>query len=120
MSESKLGMCYSDVAKRIKRIKSSPMHPQSKLNLIHSLSNQCRLAEGESSIKELAHECAFKKTDSTFSGAGNKQTGACFKFDCSNRDKFCDECFRGSAYSKKTLMGPALTHKSAGNGGSNG
>lgn len=75
MSEPKIGMNYSDVAKRIKRIKSSPMHLQSKLNLIHSLSNQCRLAEGESSLKELARDCAFNKTGSTFSGAGNKQTG---------------------------------------------
>jgi hypothetical protein len=67
-------MNYSDVARRIKRIKSATTgNAQAKNNLIASLKNQCRLAEGESALKELERECA--SSNSIFSGAGNKQTG---------------------------------------------
>ena len=77
MSELKLGMAYADVARRIKRIASAKGgNVQAKANLIKSLANQCRLAEGESALKELERECiSSNQKDSIFSGAGNKQTG---------------------------------------------
>ena len=75
MSEPKLGMNYSDCAKRIKRIQNNSGHPLAKRNIIDSLKNQCRLAEGNSAIKELERECAFPKRSSSFTGAGNKQVG---------------------------------------------
>lgn len=95
----KLGMEYSDCAKRIKRIQVNPGHPRGKVNIINSLKNQCRLAEGESSLKELERECALSKSGSSFTGAGNKQIGICMKFNCINRNDKCDECIKGSAYS---------------------
>lgn len=73
--EPKVGLKYEDCAKRIKRIARNPGNPQAKSNLINSLVNQCRLYEGESSLKDLAHDCAFVERDSVFSGGGSKQTG---------------------------------------------
>jgi hypothetical protein len=73
--EPKIGMRYDDCAKRIKRIARNGGHPQAKRNLINSLVYQCRLHEGESSLTELAHDCASIKLDSIFSGGGNKQIG---------------------------------------------
>jgi len=71
----KVGMPYSDVARRIKRIQVNPGHPEAKRNLINSLKNQCRLAEGDSALTELERECALSKKESFLSGAGNKQSG---------------------------------------------
>ena len=71
----KVGMGYADVSRRIKRIQSNPGHPQAKTNLINSLKNQCRIAEGEPAMKELERECALTKTGSFLTGSGNKQMG---------------------------------------------
>ena len=76
MSDAKLGMYYKDVAPRCKRILKNPGHPEAKANLVNSLKNQCRLAEGEGAKAELDRELSHThKSLSTFSGAGNKQTG---------------------------------------------
>ena len=69
----KVGLSYSDVARRIKRIQSNPGHPQAKANLINSLKNQCRIAEGESVLTELNRECSSE--GSFFTGSGTKQCG---------------------------------------------
>lgn len=75
MSDLKLGMSYSDVARRIKRIQANPGHPEAKTNIINSLKNQCRLAEGNSALKELQRECTLSKRSFFLTGAGNKQVG---------------------------------------------
>lgn len=72
MSEPRLGMRFNDCARRIKRISANPGHPVAKANIINSLRNQCRLAEGESALKELD---TIHKKGSTFMGAGSKQIG---------------------------------------------
>lgn len=69
----KLGMSYAECEKRIKRIQVNPGHPEAKANLINSLRNQCRLAEGESALTDLDKNC--HKEGSAFSGAGPKQIG---------------------------------------------
>lgn len=121
MGFPKLGMNYSDVSRRIKRIIHTPGHLPSQLNLVKSLRNQCRLAEGDSALKELDAEAFSKhKGSPDLSGAGTKQIGICCKFDCVNRNKKCDECIKGSAYSIKTLCGSALTKKNADKGVKNG
>lgn len=72
----KVGMSYSEVATRIKRIQSNPGHPQAKANIINSLKNQCRLAEGESALNALESECSLNhKRIHSFTGAGHKQVG---------------------------------------------
>lgn len=100
MSEPKLGMRYNDVARRIKKLQKNPYGTKlDKIRLIDSLANQCRLAEGESALCELERECALKQ-GSSLTGAGNKQLGACLRFDCANRDKLCNVCIKSSAYEK--------------------
>ena len=112
MSDLKLGMRYSDVRKRVMRINSSPKgHPKAKENLIGSLLNQARLGEGQKAAEDIARELNGSPT--VFSCSGNKQLGACFKFDCVNRKLSCSECLKGSKYSHKTLDGPAPSHQSA-------
>ena len=69
----KKGLYYSDVAKRINRIKNISGNEQAKLNLISSLRNQCRIAEGDRAVAELDNETNFHSV--SFSGRGNKQTG---------------------------------------------
>ena len=72
----KLGMTYSDVSKRCKRILKSDGIHYSKLRLVQSLRNQCRLHEGERATRELDNELSnYEKSVPAFSGAGNKQTG---------------------------------------------
>lgn len=72
----KHGMAYSDVSRRIKRIQSNPGHPEAKQNLINSLKNQCRIAEGNSAIIELERECANTKSAGySLTGSGTKQVG---------------------------------------------
>ena len=72
----KVGLGYSEVAQRCKRILSNPGNPKAKENLINSLRNQCRIAEGEKSISELDKElCSTKPSSRCLTGAGNKQTG---------------------------------------------
>lgn len=72
----KTGMAYEDVARRVKRIEGSTRgHPAAKRNLVNSLKNQCRLAEGNSAITELERECAITKGSLAFSGAGHRQIG---------------------------------------------
>jgi hypothetical protein len=68
-------MRYADVVSRIKRIQRNGGHPQAKENLIKSLKNQCRLAEGERALKEIERECAPENSVHSFSGVGNKQIG---------------------------------------------
>ena len=78
MSEPKLGMRYGDVRTRVKRIMTAPGHPQAKANLVSSLVNQCRLAEGEKAIIELGRDLSsatVKERSHALSGAGSKQTG---------------------------------------------
>lgn len=119
MNYPKLGMSYSDCAKRIRRISYSPGNMQAKLNLVNSLRNQCRLAEGDSALKELDAEAFSKhKRSSDLTGAGTKQLGVCCKFDCINRDKECNKCIKGSAYSSKKLIGSATIQNAV--GGKNG
>lgn len=72
----KIGMSYKEAATRCTRIMRNPGHPEAKANLINSIKNQCRLAEGEKSLNDLNAELSAKHTSSpTFSGAGTKQTG---------------------------------------------
>jgi hypothetical protein len=72
----KIGMRYEDVSKRCKRILRSPGDVNYKRNLLGSLANQCRLAEGEKAIIELERDLSLtKKSSQSFSGAGPKQTG---------------------------------------------
>lgn len=118
----RIGMSYNDVLCRCKRLAGSKSgHPQAKSNLINSLRNQCRLAEGEKALSELDKElCSTNKPSSRcLTGAGNKQLGVCMKFDCATRftDR-CDSCIKGSAYTPKTLEGSALP-ENAGRGGRN-
>jgi len=76
MKHPKLGMHYQDCATRCKRIIRNPGHPEAKTALVNSLRNQCRLNEGERAQAELDKELSHAhKSLSTFSGAGNKQTG---------------------------------------------
>ena len=119
MADLKLGMRYSDCAKRIRRISHNPGNVRAKLNLIHSIRNQCRLAEGDSALKELDVEAfSTHKRSSDLTGTGTKQLGVCCKFDCVNRDKECSECIKGSAYSSKKLTGSATIKNAV--GGKNG
>jgi len=72
----RLGLGYSESATRIKRIIRNPGHPEAKANLIGSIRNQCRLAEGNSAVAELDKEVLSGKTDSlSLTGKGNKQVG---------------------------------------------
>jgi hypothetical protein len=90
-----LGMGYSDVLRRTKRILGNPGHPEAKMNLVNSLRNQCRLAEGEKALCELDKELSENLQNSAaLTGAGNKQTGICMRFNCENRDKSCRDCIR--------------------------
>lgn len=76
IKKTEIGMSYSDVSRRCKRIMSSPGHPESKRNLINSLANQCRLSEGEKALHELDTELSsLEKRPHSFSGDGNKQIG---------------------------------------------
>lgn len=77
MAFPKQGMYYSDVAKRIKRIKKNPSMPvNQKLNLIKSLANQCKIHEGEGSLQELSDEVSSEeRSNRVFSCSGTKQTG---------------------------------------------
>jgi hypothetical protein len=70
----RIGMYYDDVARRVKRIQKNPGHPEAKRNIIASLKNQCRLAEGEAAQTELERECALTQA-SFLTGGGNKQCG---------------------------------------------
>ena len=100
MSTHQVGMSYSDVSTRCKRILRNPGNVQAKVNLINSLQNQCRLAEGEKAINELNSELFVNPSSRSFTGAGHKQLGVCMKFDCKNRDVKCDECYRLGNYEK--------------------
>ena len=77
MGMPKLGMHYDDVARRIKRISQTPGDINKKTNLINSLKNQCRLAEGEKSISELDRQLSSRiiPSSQSFSGNGTKQIG---------------------------------------------
>lgn len=95
MSLPKVGMYSSDVRKRVLRIDRFAKPSEGKNRLIRSLLNQARLHEGEDAKTEIEEEMAsLKKRASPFSGAGQKQIGACFEFRCQNRDILCDECLR--------------------------
>jgi len=56
MSLPKLGMYYSDVSKRVNRIKKMPGIAENKTRLINSLINQAVRNEGEGARKELVNE----------------------------------------------------------------
>ena len=66
MSEPRIGMHFEDVRQRVKRI-SKVQSPQA-LNLMNSLRNQARLAEGEGAVQEIDKEIMF-------SGNSNRQSG---------------------------------------------
>ena len=91
---------------------SNPGNPKAKENLVNSIRNQCRLAEGEKAMSELDKELCSNKTSSpSLTGAGNKQTGICMKFDCICRDDKCDECIKENLYASSFTQGPAITFK---------
>jgi hypothetical protein len=76
MSMPRVGMRYDDVLKRCKRIISNPGNIDVKTNLINSLKNQCRLAEGEKASIQLDKElCSTNQSSHSLTGAGAKQIG---------------------------------------------
>lgn len=120
MSMPKVGMEYSDVARRCHRIAHSKTgDPTAKTRLINSLRNQCRLANGQEALHHLDKEI---NASPTFSCAGNKQVGCCMKFDCVNMSTAkCNTCFKFDGYRparpvKSAGKSPALS-LSAGQGG---
>lgn len=63
MSEG-MGMNYEDVRKRMKRIaRNDSADPQKRANLIHSLSNQARLRDGDGAVRELHKEVSYDLAD---------------------------------------------------------
>src|SRR4030043_2415183 len=75
MGNPKLGMYYSDVKKRLKRITKYERNGECKdtrlaSNLKESLLNQAKLHEGEKAVKELT-----KEVSPYYTGSGNKSCG---------------------------------------------